>query len=122
VRRKRDSLSLQVCSVTALFFIILCLNQQIPIVVICVEFFSFFFSFHFMTKIWYLNNFFFKKNVWIAVIRHHGRESNKGHYTCDAQHNTGQWYRFNDRAVSSIQVAEALREDAYLLFYRSVPT
>jgi Ubiquitin carboxyl-terminal hydrolase len=62
-----------------------------------------------------------------AVISHHGRSAESGHFTADT-HNatTGQWFRFNDAQVHRIQgdaATNGMRErDCYMLFYTATAT
>ena len=41
-----------------------------------------------------------------------------GHYVAYAERESGQWYNFNDEYYQSVSHNEALRQQAYLLFYR----
>lgn len=52
----------------------------------------------------------------VAVISHEG-SVNQGHYTSMCKIPGGQWFRFNDSMIVSISEEEALRQQAYLLFY-----
>ena len=57
-----------------------------------------------------------------AVICHHGRYSNSGHYTADAcDLTTGEWHRFNDSQVYRISgdapTNEQRQTDCYMLMY-----
>lgn len=56
-----------------------------------------------------------------AVVNHHGKKAQGGHYTCDVFCNDSEWYRFDDTNVSKIELEEVLKEESdrqpYLLFY-----
>ena len=41
-----------------------------------------------------------------------------GHYVAFAERESGQWYNFNDEYYQNVSENEALRQQAYLLFYR----
>ena len=53
-----------------------------------------------------------------AVVQHIG-SLNFGHYTAYIKmDDTGRWYKADDSLVSEVQESEALRQEAYLLFYQ----
>lgn len=52
----------------------------------------------------------------IGIISHKGTV-NEGHYIATLKLPSGDWFRFNDSMVSFITEEEALREQAYLLFF-----
>jgi ubiquitin carboxyl-terminal hydrolase 10 len=52
-----------------------------------------------------------------AVISHHGQFVIGGHYTCVCRDNKEQWFHYDDEKVTSISEAQALTENAYMLFY-----
>lgn len=53
----------------------------------------------------------------VSVICHHGHGGSSGHYTCLAKNRTtGEWYEFDDHAVTPVQSVASAR--AYILFYR----
>ncbi|CCD24897.1 ubiquitin-specific protease UBP8 NDAI_0E00810 [Naumovozyma dairenensis CBS 421] len=51
-----------------------------------------------------------------SIISHKGTV-NEGHYIVVVKVNDGQWFKFNDSMVSAITEEEALKQQAYLLFY-----
>lgn len=55
------------------------------------------------------------------VIQHHGKSIQGGHYTTDILHQSGQWLRFDDSAVSpidaSIVTGHHKDRQPYILFY-----
>ncbi|KAF3943714.1 hypothetical protein CMV_029752 [Castanea mollissima] len=61
-----------------------------------------------------------RKYELVATITHHGREPSKGHYTADARYPNGQWLRFDDNSVITIDANQVLHEHAYVLFYKQV--
>ncbi|KAJ3264019.1 hypothetical protein HDU77_009538 [Chytriomyces hyalinus] len=56
-----------------------------------------------------------------AVINHHGKYTEGGHYTCDVYRNNEEWLRIDDDYVEKISGAEVTKErddrQAYMLFY-----
>jgi ubiquitin carboxyl-terminal hydrolase 10 len=52
-----------------------------------------------------------------AVVSHHGKFVVGGHYTCVCRDNKDQWFRYDDEHVLAVNEANALAENAYLLFY-----
>jgi len=62
----------------------------------------------------------------IAVVAHHGKSAEKGHYTCAARYGTG-WVHLDDTDVYPVTSQAVMQLPAYLLFYqlcsnpRSVP-
>jgi ubiquitin C-terminal hydrolase len=58
----------------------------------------------------------------IGVVQHHGRTPAGGHYTADVRCGGpgGEWMHFNDDRVATVDEAEVLQGNAYLLFYSRV--
>ena len=62
-----------------------------------------------------------------GLCLHLGAESTSyGHYIAYSKASTGEWYRFSDEVVTSVNIEYELstrqvRENSYLLFYRKVP-
>ena len=52
-----------------------------------------------------------------ALTVHHGTLSG-GHYVAYAKRADGNWYHFNDEYFDMIKESDALKKQAYLLFYR----
>ncbi|XP_057265581.1 LOW QUALITY PROTEIN: ubiquitin carboxyl-terminal hydrolase 36-like [Pezoporus wallicus] len=52
-----------------------------------------------------------------AVLVHSGYSCHEGHYYCYVKASNGQWYKMNDSVVSHSNIQEALKQEAYLLFY-----
>ncbi|XP_062480393.1 LOW QUALITY PROTEIN: ubiquitin carboxyl-terminal hydrolase 36, partial [Pezoporus occidentalis] len=52
-----------------------------------------------------------------AVLVHSGYSCHAGHYYCYVKASNGQWYEMNDSVVSRSNIQEALKQEAYLLFY-----
>jgi ubiquitin carboxyl-terminal hydrolase 10 len=56
-----------------------------------------------------------------AVVNHHGKKAQGGHYTVDVFCNDTEWYRFDDTDVGKIELDQVLKEESdrqpYLLFY-----
>ncbi|KAI8837690.1 hypothetical protein BJ741DRAFT_603021 [Chytriomyces cf. hyalinus JEL632] len=56
-----------------------------------------------------------------AVINHHGKYTEGGHYTCDVYRNNEEWLRIDDDYVEKVSAAEVTKErddrQAYMLFY-----
>lgn len=52
----------------------------------------------------------------IGVVSHKGTV-NEGHYISTLKVNEDKWFRFNDSMVSEISQEQALKDEAYLLFY-----
>ncbi|KAJ3235955.1 hypothetical protein HDU81_011326 [Chytriomyces hyalinus] len=56
-----------------------------------------------------------------AVINHHGKYTEGGHYTCDVYRNNEEWLRIDDDYIEKISAAEVTKErddrQAYMLFY-----
>ncbi|XP_061335909.1 ubiquitin carboxyl-terminal hydrolase 36-like [Pezoporus flaviventris] len=52
-----------------------------------------------------------------AVLVHSGYSCHAGHYYCYVKASNGQWYKMNDSVVSHSNIQEALKQEAYLLFY-----
>ena len=52
-----------------------------------------------------------------ALTIHHGTLSG-GHYVAYAEREDGKWYNFNDERFQQVKESEALKQQAYLLFYR----
>ena len=52
-----------------------------------------------------------------AMTVHHGTLGG-GHYVAYAQREDNKWYNFNDETYRVIKDADALKQQAYLLFYR----
>ena len=54
-----------------------------------------------------------------ALTVHHGNLSG-GHYVAYARRGDNYWYHFNDEHFDRIKTADALKKQAYLLFYEQV--
>lgn len=60
-----------------------------------------------------------------AVVQHHGKHVNEGHYTTMVRDGNGEkgrdgkakWWHFNDQKVSEIDSNETQKNSSYLLFY-----
>ncbi|KAL3829765.1 hypothetical protein ACJIZ3_018567 [Penstemon smallii] len=59
-----------------------------------------------------------RKYELVSTVTHHGREASKGHYTADVCYANGQWLRFDDASVTSINTKKVLHDQAYVLFYK----
>lgn len=53
-----------------------------------------------------------------AVVQHHGRSMNNGHFTAFARDIDGSWYHFNDTRVSRCDALDVQAAQAYILFYQ----
>lgn len=51
-----------------------------------------------------------------GILSHIG-SINEGHYVVVLKINDGRWFKFNDSMISVIKEDEALKQQAYLLFY-----
>lgn len=59
-----------------------------------------------------------KKYQLFATVHHFGNLGG-GHYVADAQNlRTNQWYHFDDQTVSTTTVDKAVKDSAYVLFYK----
>ncbi len=62
-----------------------------------------------------------------GLCLHLGAESTSyGHYVAYSKAATGEWFRFSDEVVASVNIdyelsTRQVRENAYLLFYRKLP-
>jgi len=66
----------------------------------------------------------------IAVIVHHGKKAQSGHYTCyvhvspeaqpDGSQAAGWWAHCDDEKVTRVEVQEVLKQQAYVLLYQKV--
>eukprot|EP00354_Favella_ehrenbergii_P006957 CAMPEP_0170451296 /NCGR_PEP_ID=MMETSP0123-20130129/592_1 /TAXON_ID=182087 /ORGANISM="Favella ehrenbergii, Strain Fehren 1" /LENGTH=69 /DNA_ID=CAMNT_0010712955 /DNA_START=2519 /DNA_END=2728 /DNA_ORIENTATION=- len=54
-----------------------------------------------------------------ALTVHHGTLSG-GHYVAFAKREDNRWYNFNDQHFEQVRESDALKQQAYLLFYRQV--
>jgi ubiquitin carboxyl-terminal hydrolase 10 len=54
----------------------------------------------------------------VAVVSHHGKSLNGGHYTCDVRSRDDEWCHCDDSNVRQVAVVEVLRRQAYVLFYQ----
>ena len=52
-----------------------------------------------------------------ALTVHHGTLSG-GHYVAYAKRDDNKWYNFNDERFQPVKESDALKQQAYLLFYR----
>ncbi|KAI8618945.1 hypothetical protein BC830DRAFT_857743 [Chytriomyces sp. MP71] len=56
-----------------------------------------------------------------AVVNHHGKYAEGGHYTCDVYRNNEEWLRMDDENVEKVTVEDVVEEkedrQAYMLFY-----
>ncbi|KAI8900329.1 hypothetical protein BC833DRAFT_582371 [Globomyces pollinis-pini] len=56
-----------------------------------------------------------------AVVNHHGKFAQGGHYTCDISHQSGVWYRFDDSSVTVVEedlvISQQSDRQPYMLFY-----
>lgn len=57
-----------------------------------------------------------------ALCIHEGRSIHYGHYYAIARESNGAWYEYNDSQVRRLSEDEALRSQAYILFYSRIPT
>jgi len=51
-------------------------------------------------------------------ISNHGGGSGGGHYWAYAKNDDGNWYKYNDNVVSTLNLAKIVSAEAYCLFYR----
>jgi len=54
-----------------------------------------------------------------ALTVHHGTLSG-GHYVAFARREDDKWYNFNDEYFQACSNSDALKQQAYLLFYRQI--
>ncbi|KAI8618943.1 hypothetical protein BC830DRAFT_1207194 [Chytriomyces sp. MP71] len=56
-----------------------------------------------------------------AVVNHHGKYAEGGHYTCDVYRNNEEWLRMDDESVEKVTGVDVVQEredrQAYMLFY-----
>ncbi|KAM6071147.1 ubiquitin carboxyl-terminal hydrolase 36-like [Chlamydotis macqueenii] len=57
-----------------------------------------------------------------AVLVHAGTSSQSGHYYCHVKASNGQWYQMDDDLVRPSNISVVLAQQAYLLFYRRIPS
>ena len=55
-----------------------------------------------------------------AVLVHIGRGLHSGHYVSYVKAGNGVWYQMDDEDVRQVSVDDVMRQQAYLLFYRSI--
>ena len=51
-------------------------------------------------------------------ISNHGGGSGGGHYWAYAKNDDGNWYKYNDNVVSTLNSSKIVSSEAYCLFYR----
>ena len=51
-----------------------------------------------------------------AIVSHVGMSTTSGHYVSYIMNNN-KWYMFDDVTVKEVSTAEALKQQAYILFY-----
>jgi len=52
-----------------------------------------------------------------GVLIHDGIDMNQGHYYSIVKASNSAWYKMNDESVTQSSLQEALRQEAYVLFY-----
>lgn len=55
-----------------------------------------------------------------AVVVHHGRAVDQGHYTVLCRHSSSHWFEFNDHQVTEIPPEAVAQTQAYILIYEAV--